>query len=412
MERKVLGVSLRFHIVCSFVTLFFAIAMCITADKEGVSLGGWCSDHYSHTGSSIMFLLKKDAIYRVPASSLCDHNGQRHEDRQEAADSLDQKSKDICFASFTDFKRPLVINWQNYPRPYPPGHLLYFLPEALLYKYSGASFKTVNCVSIVKFVLIAHLAWVFLAALLIEIKSRPLSFFLLAFSYSQLMSIALSGIYDGVVVLAACAGMWAYKKDRLMLSLFLLCTGVFLHFRMLWFAPFLALVCYKSFGLFKSGALKKEGLLNRGFSYAACALSLIMLALTAWTFFTLWPYLTKYPQNSPLYYESIGLESKGAIAHFVVTIGVLAFFLYTRATLIFSVICCSTLFFLRAPQAWFWHHHILLACLALPLIGDKKNNLLEELFFLFVWYLAVCLLVFKASIWPTWISDFLLRLSG
>lgn len=139
-------------------------------------------------------MLKGGDIYKKPLASLCDNTRDRTQEREEAALPLGRKTCDICFRTGEDFNRPLVINWQDFPRPYPSGQLLYFLPEALLYKYAGLSFKTINCVSIVKFVLIAHLAWIFIVALLMEIVSRPLRLFLMAFSYHQLINFSLAGM--------------------------------------------------------------------------------------------------------------------------------------------------------------------------------------------------------------------------
>ncbi len=413
MKKKILGISTRFHIACLIVTVFLAVTMCITADLPSVSLKDCCTDHYSHMGSVVMFMLKGSDIYQKPLASLCDHTRDRAQEIEEAALSLGQKTCDICFATGEDFNRPLVINWQDFPRPYPPGHLLYFLPEALLYKFVGVSFKTVNCVSIVKFVLIAHLAWIFMVALLVEINSRPLRLFLMAFSYSQLISIALAGIYDGVAVLAASSGLWAFKKNSLFLSFFLICSGLFLHFRMLWFAPVIALTGFKLLKhLRETIILEHTGGLAHGIKYTALMFSTVMLILTAWCFFTLWPWLVKFPVNNPLYFKSIGIESIRAFAYFAVVVGVLAVFFYWRAWLIFVSVCCCTVFFLRTPQAWTWHHHILLACLGLPLIKEKNEHVTRQVLLLTAWYLAVMFLVFRAPIWPAWISDFIVRLSG
>lgn len=68
-----------------------------------------------------------------------------------------------------------MINWAAYPRPHPPGQLLYFMPEALALRWAGASFATLNAITLCKLILVAHLCLLIAIRLTGCLTSRPLA---------------------------------------------------------------------------------------------------------------------------------------------------------------------------------------------------------------------------------------------
>lgn len=305
-----------------------------------------------------------------------------------------------------------MINWQGFPRPYPPGGVVYFLPEALIWEHTGATFRTVNRVTLVKLLVVGHLAWVVLVMLLAGVRPRAVAWVVMAVGYSQLIYWSAVGIYDGLAVLLVLLCMLALQRGRGSLAILALSAACFAHFRALWYLPLLA----PGIGLviFKRELRSRIGRIPNPVLLVGAA---VLLAATAYVFWILWPALKTFPPRNPVYYRKLALGSPVFMGYLVPTAGVALVLAMRRLWLALGLVAWMTVFFLRTPQIMTWHALFLLPILALPALtlpapSPGKDRWVDQAFVSLVWYLVAAAMVFKASVWPGWLASVVRRIGG
>ncbi|HEY3353979.1 MAG TPA: hypothetical protein VGQ83_12075 [Polyangia bacterium] len=221
------------------------------ARRARAALGRSCSDHYAHYAAAILFWHRGFDIYRHPTRELC--NADSSSRAYVAALGLEPES--ACGLPERAGARPLVINWPDHPRPYPPGALLYAAPEALLYAHTGLSFRVINRLTIMKHLIMAHLLAGILSLLLLgrfrhEEEMAPPPFargaiILVPLIYLAVVPWAIGGIYDAVAVLLVVLAIGRGHRGDPLAALLLFGGALFLHCRAVWSLP-LAIACCRS----------------------------------------------------------------------------------------------------------------------------------------------------------------------
>ncbi len=398
------GVSKRVHLAAGIVTLSLIVIVCARDGDPRMGLGGWNSDHYSHTMATVLFWEVGLEIYRRPIRSLC-WDDPPAELTARVAEAWRVNPVDICWPKSDTFDRPLAINWQAFPRPYPPGVLVYFLPEAMLYRYGDASFTAINRVSLVKLAVVAHLAWMLLASLFIRLGPSLIGWILIAFSYSQLMFWSLAGVYDGVAVVGIALAMTLIKEDRFVEALTLLCAALFMHFRVMWHFPLMGVALYGTAAAVKSIIRGPGSWMDRRQEWGLLGLSALLLGWSGVSFGMLWPYLREFPLNNPLHLEHLKPSARIALAYFLPTAFLGGLMAWRRMWLPVVYLAWCSLFFIATPQIKPWHALGLLPVLALASFRGKQAQRLDQTVVVFLWYLVVMHVVFKANPTPAWVAE-------
>jgi hypothetical protein len=428
MDRRV-----WLHGLAGLCTAGLAVMICATGVSPRAGLERWCSDHYSHTGTTVLFLERGMDVYRRPVGAHCQPSPGRRDwrhrqHRRVLSRKWDVNPIDLCLRKTQNGgrskSRPLVINWQRFPRPYPPGVMLYFLPEALLWDHTGASFHTINRVSIVKLLVVGHLAWMVLVLLLAGLRPRGVAWVVMALGYSQLIYWSLVGIYDGVAILFLLLCLLALQRQRGSLAILALSAACFLHFRALWYLPLLVpgilLVIHKRE---LRSSLGGHGKNSAGWGRLRIPNPVVLLgaaalfAATAYVFWILWPALKSFPSRNPVDYRKFALESPIFMSYLVPTVGLAMLLAWRRLWLGLGLMVWMTVFFLRTPQIMTWHVLFMLPMLALPALtapapSGSQDRRQEHSFFVLVWYFVGAAIVFKATLWPAWIASVVKRLGA
>lgn len=412
------------HGLAGLFTAGLGVVICVTGSSPRVGLERWCSDHYSHTGTAVLFWERGLQVYRRPVGAQCrrPQRGREWRLRRDLARRWDVNPRDLCFRTSTSGMGkgtdaapetlPLVINWQRFPRPYPPGVMLYFLPEALLWEHTGASFRTLNRVTIVKLLVVGHLAWVVLVLLMAGFQPRGWAWVVMAVGYSQLIYWSLVGIYDGVAVGFVLLCMLALQRGRGTLAVGAISAACFLHFRALWYLPLLVpgilLVIHKREVRSRT---PKLGIPNP----AVLVGGLVLLLTSAYVFWILWPALKSFPLRNPVDYRKLAVGSPVFMSFVVPTLGVVLVMAWRRLWLGLGLVVWMTYFFLRTPQIMSWHVLFLLPILALPSLTLPapelgKDRHMDQAFAVLVWYFVSAAVVFQTNLWPAWIASVVRRI--
>ncbi len=323
------------------------------------TVGCWYSDHTSHFMSTVLFFYRGIEVYTQPIAENCVPS------RDRGATSPESALRDVCNLPDRAIrgKRPLSINWSQFPRPYPPGVFIYSLPEALLYEFTDISLQTINKVSILKYLVVAHVlmgAFIFLFWRLgARVDRRILALIaavVLPLLYISNIQWALLGFYDGVAVLFGLLGIIAATERRYLAAIAWLCAAVFFHFRGLWIAVPVGVLCV--WEIAKARAWRQWG--PREVLVASGAV--VMMATATITLYLLLPYLQQFPASNPLQLPSLPAETVWGVGAATAAAAVLL--AWNREPLILATIFWQLFMLARTPQVQQWHWLALL-----PLFG-------------------------------------------
>jgi hypothetical protein len=384
-------------IAAGTLALFWSVLIVTTASSPRVALDDWGTDHYSHVGAAVLFTLQGFDIYRNPIKRLC------LAPNPEAVQALSAAGIDTtpCRRPEIPDSRPLAINWQNLPRGYPPGHVLYFLPEALLYRFTDLSFKTINAVTIVKFVLIAHLCW-WLGFLALEgVLPRAFAWVLLSCLYLYTVVWSLAGFYDTVYVLALLAAVIALQKKRNLAAVLAASAACFLHFRALWSLPILGFAAWRAY---RGRELWPEPRRSRRIAVALAGASGVLLGLTAYSFLLLWPMLrTRYPVHNPVHYSQWNWSYEPVFSYVLWTAGLAALLALYKQWLALATVLCISVFLVSSPQLFPWHAAGLFPLLFLTALDERDRTHAVTLLPLLLWGTLIGYEVFETQLCPAWL---------
>lgn len=309
------------------------------------SMGRWGTDHCAHYGEAIMFWHHGLAIYDTPTRELCAERspeGLRFERATGLPDTY------ICEEPGV---RPFIMNWQAYPRPYPPGALLYATPEALLYAHTSLSLSAVNRIALVKDVVVGHL--LVLVLLEMVLAAWPAwAILLVPVVYLSVVPWTVAGIYDPISVLCVCLAVGRLDRERPLDALALLSLAALLHFRAIYYVP-LGLVTLADVRRAPAVLRTRRGIVLAAGAVLALAAALVVLRLVG-------PFLGSFPRTNPV------MRSHTSLALFVaLVLGVVAVLVRARQWLLLALVAWQALIIGATRQAQFWHPMFLLPLLAI-----------------------------------------------
>jgi hypothetical protein len=324
--------------------LLLCVAVIAVPGTPVGSLGRWGTDHCAHYGASVMFWHHGLAIFDTPMRDLC---GARTPEGLAFAAYMEVPDRYVCERPG---ERPLVINWQAYPRPYPPGALVVAAPEALLYTHTALSVYAVDRIAIVKDILVGHLlVLVLLEMLLAGGDWRRWSIVLVPVVYLGVVPWAAAGFYDPIAVACVCWAIGRLERDRPLDALGLLSLAAFLHFRAIWYVPL---------GIVTVAKLRVADLRTWRAALAALLLGAAVLALVL-----VGPYLGDFPHTNPILLTRLK-ASAARIDYLVLIALVLACLLLQRQWLLATLVAWQGMVIGITAQTQFWHPMWLLPLLA------------------------------------------------
>lgn len=307
------------------------------------SIGRWGTDHLAHYGASVMFWHHGPRVFDTPMQDLC---GPRTPAGALFAEEMQVPDRYVCERAG---ERPLVINWQAFPRPYPPGALLYAAPEAVLYAQTSLSAYVIDRIAIVKDILVGHLLVLVLLEMLLA-ESRRWAALLVPVVYLGVVPWAAAGFYDPIAVLCIVWAIARLERDRPLDALLFLSLAAFLHFRAIWYVPLGVVTLAKLRG---AELRTRRGVVVLGGSALLLGAAVLALVLVG-------PSLGDFPHTNPI------LKGGAACIDYVVLIAlVLACLLLQRQWLLATLVGWQAIVIGLTVQAQFWHPMFLLPLLAI-----------------------------------------------
>ncbi len=345
----------RRHLAIAYIGSFliFSAFPVFRLDRESRTLP-CCTDHSAHWGASILMAFNGLDIYRRPVKELCT----KPSASQRAANPLAD-----CTVPSHPSIAPFSVNWQQYPRVYPPGAMLLAAPEALLFGLSLIHFDLANLLIVLTILLGAHLAS--LAIFLCLWRSGAdnpawrvvVLCIVMPLVHLQLVDGALRGIYDPVPALLIVAGALLVSSARPVAGVLAISVAMFLHFRALWYVPLLMLALYRTY---ETRSMWMRG----GRSWVALGVSGALLAITLWCFMVLQPALHSFHLTNPVGIKAFRTDPGLILSAGVPVGGVLAALAWNRSWLTAAVASWQLLVLLQTREVQQWH-----ALLLLPMIG-------------------------------------------
>jgi hypothetical protein len=352
--------ALRNTLAVSAVVL--SLVVLLVPGSPTASIGRWATDHYSHYSASILFWHRGLAVYTTPMRIEC---AKPSETSLAFAHQLQLDPDNVCDLPERAGERPLVINWSDMPRPYPPGALLYAAPEAVLYAQTSLSVRTINRITIVKHLLAGHLLVYVLLAMLFggpddddRKRWRSVAFFIGPFVYFTVIPYAMAGFYDSIAIVCVCWAIQRLERDQPLPALGFLSLAAFLHFRAIWYVPL---------GLVTLAALRRpehraELRTRRG--VALLAASAVLLALAAFSLVLVGPYLPLFPHNNPVLFSTLGAMTPAQLDIVAIVAVVCGYLAWDRQWLLLALVSWIFVVIGMTVQAQKWHPMFLLPLLA------------------------------------------------
>jgi hypothetical protein len=271
------------------------------------------TDHHSHYGSAILFAYRGWDVYRMPIDDACPVRGTERQRQYAARHRINPR--DVCDIPERDSARPLVINWSQFPRPYPPGALLYAAPEALLYEHTSLPLETINLLSILKHVLAACLFTAALASVLLWRRRWASAsrwdriaiagaWGIVAVVHVEAMRWARVGFYDAVYLLFVCLALRDAQRHRWLPCILMWTVAAFLHFRALWYLP---LPVYAAFRYLRAAGFRRHDAVHIAVIGALGAATVASLA-------TVRPFLSRFPLTNRMHVTELFGAAPGVIA--------------------------------------------------------------------------------------------------
>ncbi|MCL2450763.1 MAG: hypothetical protein FWD17_17595 [Polyangiaceae bacterium] len=317
------------------------------------------SDHFSHFGHAELFRHHGFRIYQTPQSAFCGHTSPEVEAFRRESGCL---AKDTCEVPGA---RPLCVNWQNFPVPYPPGLVLYSLPQALLYE-AGVAFRTVNVLTIIEYLAAAHLLlWMFWRV--VVARQGPatrgdlwLRFALFGVVYIEVIKWSLIGFYDPIALFALFAGIDCLVRKRPLGALVALSFGFLLHFRALWYTPLLVYAIGRA-------AMARDLWASPVRAGIKVAIALVGLLVFGYSLYLVYPSLRRWPQNNLVFWDNMAWSAPAPWSFLVPAVFLLIALAASGSWLLFATAVCQIWIVCHTPQIMRWHGMFLL-----PLIGVAR----------------------------------------
>lgn len=356
-----------------FLSIFFTR---LFAKMPTRSMGGWGTDHIVHISISYASWFKGFDLLRYPAKKIFIEPSDKN---KRLGRYIFSWGSDEIFILAED-PSPILFpfNWSNLPRPYPPGAWLYHLPEAIGFRIFGIDMKTLAAFAIIKYLLISHIAFLVLYALVFDqqpqntTKAYPslywwVAIFILIVMTYQLFYWSLSGFYEVVAILLLLLSIQAFCSKRNLDAIFWYALALFLNFRCLWLfsIAFLALIKFIYHREWKVYSSKQLYTMGAGIFFFA--------GVSAYSLLLLLPSLNNWPLNNPMHWRVL-LNDSTAIAFPLILLAITAC-LALRKHWIMSLSCLNILIFLHTTHHGFAYHTLFI----LPLFAFalKKRSIID-----------------------------------
>lgn len=347
-------------------------------------LRGWGSDHLSHTNSGLLFSMYGYNLYRYPTSQFC------QDEPKEIPGPVTQKF--LCTLKVWGKDIPVMINWINLPRPYPPG--VYFLHAPLsILKFLGVSEPTLAAIAILAYLFIAHLL---LAIVWHDTRGAPALRYFFPILYVECIRWSISGFYD--VAYITCLWMsgrqWNQSKPKQ--GLIWYCVALFLGFRALWFLPL---------GLAHFWKLMHD---KRNFRSVSIPIAISIALASMIAIFLYAPFLKLHQLTNPIHYSKmalIGLKTWEFLPPVIALIGIAIWF---RQYLFATCMGMILFFSLRTDQTMYWHSLSMLPLFVFA-VSRKPNagiTTIAACFYVFIGYHAFKHQIFSGSLFWELLGDF------
>lgn len=290
------------------------------------------SDQQSHIASAVAFPTHGLDLYRTPIGDFPHPNGDP--------------------STIAGPNRLLWFNWQQFPRPYPPGAWLYAAVEAGLFVTTSLDQATLNQLSNLKFLAASQwLLWLLWrlhrdAARGLDWGWRLFAWLGASLGVTYLVWCestrwALSGIYDSLPIALVFVSATALRARRPADAVLAYAGALFMHFRALWFLPVLGVALVE---LLRA----RDRLGSRDWLKLGAATFLIGVSGTA--FAILMPWLSQFPITNPLRLSDGTLWGLLAVGAAAVALG-----LWRQHWLFAACVAWQLLFASRTPQVMGWH---------------------------------------------------------
>jgi hypothetical protein len=353
--------------------------------------GTWCSllgdgDHWSHFGCAELFLHHGFGIWDHPPAAYCSKQmPPAQEDIEKAADC---HPVDWCDLRDQPGTLPVCINWQELgPNSYPPGLILYSLPQTLLWEHTHLTFRAINVLTILEYLLGAHLLlWILYRMVFRRRDDLPggdggdaanpwLRLALFALVYQEIIKRTLDGFYDPLPVFAMFLGVYLLAKRRPVDALLAISFSFFFHYRAVWYAPVLAVAALRSIPVVWSAPRKHA--LKLGLAGG-------MLLLFGYSLFLIYPWLHHWPETNPILWKSATLW-KGKEWDLLLPMGlVLLYVAWGGHWLLFVTMAWQLYVISGSPHVYPWHALFLLPMLAVARLETDRRALLAAAVFCLV----------------------------
>jgi hypothetical protein len=373
-----------------------------SSTSHRATLTGFGTDHHSHWGTVLLFARRGLEIYRRPVRDLCaDATGVATRDQA----WVDRERNALCWVE--GFDRPLAINWQDHPRPYPPGHLAFFLPEALVYRFGAWTFGATNRLAVWQMTLAAHLAAVLFALLLRGRTEGAVPIVAAAFAYLELLHWALEGFYDAAGIACILWSLLALARRRPTQALLAYCLAVSLHLRALWYLPIAAVAAariWRGEAAVPSESVHGAPTFERG-RKTMLAAAAVLLVSAGVSLSLLLSHLSAFDANNPLRGPGATRWSAQIVGFVLATALFAGCALHHRSRLLLACLVASGVFFVSTVQVQWWHSLWLLPMLLIGVTDHGRRPATDLVATGLVWYLILSRALFGNSVlWFEWLG--------
>jgi hypothetical protein len=372
------------------------------AGMFGTLTPGMYTDHVSHLSAARLFPRLGHDLWRRPVRALLPLATEAQQDRLPPDVQPNRGWTDGVFVvPGWPPDKPAVLSWAHVSRPYPPGDLLLVAPAALAFHFTPLSASAAYRLVIVLFLVYAHVSLFFvLRAFFAERGRGVVGLLAVVLTCSTALQWTLEGFYDFAAVgpLVLCAAHLAGRRG--LAALVWYSASVFLHFRVLLFAPWAVAAAW----LVVRDRVWRGG---SGRTLAALAASAVLSLASLYAFALNWPGMKDFPADNPVGLWAHSLRDPAVVTFILVWALGIAVLAGARAWLDAAVGAWFVVLLLATRQVFPWHALIPLAWLAAPasvadggsegrvaLVRDARVALL----------LFTSAQVYGTSLLPTWLS--------
>jgi hypothetical protein len=316
---------------------------------------GVYTDHFSHVNAARVFPRIGIDLWRRPFDRLFVPLSQA----ERAAIPADvATAPGVLHVPGWPTDKPLAAGWTRFARPYPPGDLVLVAPLAAAYHFTSLSFSTLNRLTILLFLAVAHVGIYLLVRRALEEPSIA-RWGITGVCYSELVYWSLQGFYDGAAVTALVACALCLERRRGVSALLGYSAAAALHFRAFFLAP------WALWSAWLAWRQRPWSCRERWALATAAVLSVASLS----TFVLVWPAIRSLPTYN-------GIHSDGAILAIGVVVGVSAACLaWAQAWGDVVVLAWATVMVCAMRSVFAWYGLFLLPWLAAPGIGGRPREL-------------------------------------